>query len=412
MRHDGPAASGVRTRRFGPWRRLLFVLQGLLLTGLPFVRVGGESALRFDVPSLNLYFFGHTLFIQEFFLLLVAILAAVFFFVFLTAWLGRVWCGWLCPQSALLEFQEAARDLLRRLRLPGRVQDLFLFPVFQAALALLVSATLLAYFVPPGRLCALLSGGADAAGARVARFFLVFDAALVYLVSGYFGRRFCRSVCPYARLQGMLFDRGTLVIAFDPERRRECMGCDLCVEVCPTGIDIKDGLQMECVACARCIDACRRMTSRRGIAPLVAYRFGGGGWRRPSLLLSGAAALLFAGLLAALAGRAGPMEFTVTRSPGPLYLTGRGGEVLNRYRLGLQNKTASAVRLRLSVAPAGFRLAAPERITLGPRERGVIRATVIAGPAAETGTRVFFELRNEETGFRLRKAAAFYGPGP
>lgn len=131
-----------------------------------------------------------------------------------------------------------------------------------------VSLSLIAFFLPPADAIAELSRPGTVLGVFLA------TAGAVYGMLALAGPRFCRSVCPYAMLQNVLFTRNTLTIAFDGGRAAECLRCDDCVRACPVAIDIKDGDQRECIACAECIDACRAATAPRGIAPFVAYRWG------------------------------------------------------------------------------------------------------------------------------------------
>jgi len=410
MEHETPGAGRKGIRRIRTWRRLLFFLQTGTVLGLPFFTVDGRSALRFDIPTLHLYFFGHTLFIQDFFLLLLATLAMVFLFVFFTTVLGRLWCGWFCPQSTLLELQTLAVSGLRRVGLSGNILD-GSFYLFSLGLSLLVSASLIWYFVPPWRMLELLRAGTAEPGGFLVRGFWIGQAMLIFVITGIFGRRFCRSVCPYAKLQGVLFDDRTMIIAFEEGRRNECMGCDYCVRVCPTGIDIKNGLQIECVACAECLDACRIMTRQRGIPSLIHYSFGKKKMRRPQLLLSGGAALLFFGLLFVVARGKGDVDLNLSRKPGELFRTGRNGEIINLYRLSVQNRSDQASRYRITLEPEnGLDIAGNREIVVEARRRMVFEKAVVAQPGSiETETPVVFILTGRD-GATVRRETVFFSP--
>ncbi len=243
-------------------RRAAALAQAAAVLALPFVRVGGESALRFDIPALTLHVGGAAVGVDAFHRVLVAVLVLILLAIGITVVFGRVWCGWLCGQTVIPELAAWAASVL-----PGKFRaagtKLLLVP-----LSAVVSLSLIAFFLPPADAVAGLSRSRAVFG------FFVVQAAAVYGMLALAGPRFCRSVCPYAMLQNVLFTRHTLTIAFDKERAGDCLRCDDCVRACPVAIDIKDGDQRECIACAQCIDACRVATGPRGIAPFVAYRGG------------------------------------------------------------------------------------------------------------------------------------------
>ncbi|MHB8845107.1 MAG: 4Fe-4S dicluster domain-containing protein, partial [Nitrospirota bacterium] len=230
-------------------RRAVGTVLLFILVLLPFLRVNGESVLRFDIPSLRLHFFGTAIWMENFFLVLVAVLALTFLALFLTVMFGRIWCGWLCPQTVLVDctgFMDSTRA--------GGAASRFIAHLMAAIVSALIAAGLVGYFVSPYDAGALLAKGgspANIAGGSWAALAIVIFLDLVVL-----RRRFCATICPYAKLQGVLFDDRTLIVAFDAVRERECMHCDACVRACPVGIDIRDGLQSACIHCAECIDAC------------------------------------------------------------------------------------------------------------------------------------------------------------
>jgi polyferredoxin len=246
-----------------------------MILALPFLTVDGESALRFDLPEGKLLFFGTTLWLSEFHLVLLGTLAALLLGLAVTGIFGRIWCGWLCPQTVLPELSSwAASPLPARYR--NTVGKLLLF-----LLSGVVSLSLIAYFVPPSEAGAVLFRSRIAAG-----FFLV-QWAVVFFMLALLGPTFCRTVCPYSMLQNILFDEKTLTVAFDRSRSEECLRCERCVSACPVKIDIREGAQRECIACAECIDACRAISEPHGFRPFIAYR---GTIRRPKAALWGLAA--------------------------------------------------------------------------------------------------------------------------
>jgi len=374
------------TRRLGPWRRWAGLAQSLLFVGLPFVRIRGESALRFDVPSLRLHLFGATLWMGELFVLLLGTLAIVFLFLLVTVVWGRVWCGWSCPQTLLGDLtQSLATERARRKRRPLRLAAA---GGLVALVALTFSAATLWYFVTPqeflarlvrGELGPVLGGSWAALGAV-----LFLDLALVR-------GTFCATTCPYAKLQGVLFDRSTLVVAYDDRRDEECVDCGACVRVCPTDIDIRDGLQAACISCTACIDACAPIMARFGKPTLVDYFFGEPGtprrrWRPAVVALSAATALALAGTVAAAVqtGRTA-LDLSVALSSQFQPRRSEDGRVVNAYLVALENRGREALAVRLALAtPGGEVRLRPDEVTLAPGEHRAM--TVVATARGVTGT--------------------------
>ena len=243
-------------------RRAAALAQAAAVLALPFLEVGGESALRFDIPELTLHVAGASVGVDAFHLVLAAVLVLILVAIAATVLFGRVWCGWLCGQTVIPELAAwAASALPPKFRAAGK-------PILLVPFSGVVSLSLISFALPPADIVAGLSRSPIVLG------FFAVQAAALYGMLALAGPRFCRSVCPYSMLQNVLFTRNTLTIAFDRERAAECLRCDDCVRACPVAIDIKDGDQRECIACAECIDACRLATAPRGIAPFVGYRGG------------------------------------------------------------------------------------------------------------------------------------------
>jgi len=242
-------------------------LQAALLLGLPFIRFHNESILRFDVPSLKLYFFGSVVWISEAYFLLLAFLLVLSGLMLVTVLYGRIWCGWACPQTVLSDvaryIERISTWFSRHRVLQGAASHGILF-LFSIA----VSASLLWYFVSPYDMISDVA--ARSLGPWTTWSWAVFSL-LIYLDIAFIRQKFCSAVCPYARLQSAFFDEHTLTIAFDRTRQEECLGCEACTRVCPSGMDIRQGLQVECINCAECIDACARQMEKRENKPLVGY---------------------------------------------------------------------------------------------------------------------------------------------
>ena len=264
-----------KKKLIGPQRRLFQWITTLVILVLPWLEVDGKSLLRIDIPGLNLYIFGQVLRIQELFLVLLATLIFVLGFLLITVVLGRVWCGWLCPQTTLSDLAEwAARRLgltVKENRLLGEFSSKVLLQGIYLLLSFLVASNLLWYFIPPhlffGRLVAL-----DLHYATWIT--LVVTGLLVYLDLSLVRRLMCRDFCPYGRIQTAIVDRATLTLHLPNKKLERCIECNSCIKVCPMEIDIRDGYQVECTNCGRCLDACRQIMAKRNELGLINYTFG------------------------------------------------------------------------------------------------------------------------------------------
>jgi len=334
-------------RRFHVWRRLVHVILTLLFFGLPFIIVGGESAFRFDIPTLRLHFFGTAVWMNEFFIVLVAVLFLAFLFIWVTLVFGRVWCGWLCPQLILTGMTDS-RNRLRYLNRRGLSSHLKAL-----LLSVLAGAAMVWYFVSPYDFLSRLAAG-DLH--RVAAWSWGVLAGITWLNLLFLRESFCATICPYSKLQGAMFDRDTLVIALDPQRAGECVECRACIRTCPVGIDIRDGLQAACVSCAECVDACAHILKKKGRPSLIGYVYGkpGGAFRpfRPAALSLAAAVLFFLGLLLYLVAGRSPVDLTVLPNHAYPPRTLPDGRIVNSFLLSLENRAADSVSLAVRAVGA------------------------------------------------------------
>lgn len=376
--------------RFQRWRRLAGAAQGLLWLGLPFVLVGGESALRLDVPSGRLHAFGASFAIDEAFVVLAGTLLATAAFLLVTLLYGRVWCGWSCPQTVLGDLTRwveratpASRGATRGAR-SGRTPGRWRRPAGFAVVALVsavVAASVLWYFVSPYEFFRRLAAGT--LGPVLGWAWLAL-ATVLFADLASVRATFCATVCPYAKLQGVLFDRHTLVVAYDRHRADDCVDCGACVRVCPTGIDIRDGLQMECIACAACVDACAPIMAKLRRPPgLVRYSFGEPGTprrlARPGVVaLAGATAAALVLVVAVIAGRA-VIDMNALAEAAFVPRRAADGRVVNVFSVALENRGRGPVTVALSLRAAAAEVTArPDRMELGPGERRQVRLVVSA----------------------------------
>jgi cytochrome c oxidase accessory protein FixG len=403
----------TKARSYTRWRRFAGAAQAALFLGLPFLRVNGESALRLDVPTGRLHAFGASLTIEEAFVVLAAVLFATFAFLLATLLLGRVWCGWSCPQTLLSDLTSwvvpERRARPRRWRRP-------LGFLAVAGVAAIFSAGFLWYFVPPAEFAARLAAGRLGPILGVSWIAL---GGVLFADLAFVRQVFCATVCPYAKLQGVLLDRGSLVIAYDTARDADCVDCGACVRVCPTGIDIRDGLQMQCIACAACIDACEPVMRRLKRAPdLVGYFLGEPGRRRaarlrlllrPGALALGAATLLCGALLVAVLAHRSPLELEATLDHRLAARRAADGRTVNVFVVELENRTRAPMEVALSIEPGpqgGALAVAPAQVALAAGERRHVRAVVTAGglPPGRAKARLVGEARQGDRALGRQEA--------
>jgi len=260
--------------------------------GLPWLRWGGRQAVLFDLPARKFYVFGLTLWPQDFLVLAFLLIIAAVSLFFFTALAGRLWCGYACPQTIWTELFiwverviEGDRQLQMRLdslprRHPARVRAKVCKHTIWILVAGFTGFTFVSYFTPA---LTLVNNIMDLKLGSWETFWIIFYSFATYGNAGWMREQVCTYMCPYARFQSAMFDDNTLIVSYDKSRgeprgsRRasedhkarglgDCIDCTLCVQVCPTGIDIRDGLQYKCISCSSCIDACNDVMDKMGYA--------------------------------------------------------------------------------------------------------------------------------------------------
>ncbi|MDX1775713.1 MAG: 4Fe-4S dicluster domain-containing protein [Desulfobulbales bacterium] len=288
---------------FTPWRRLLQWGASLAILILPFIKVNGESSIRIDIPSFSVFFFGMHFRIEELYLLWLAVLSFIFLFLLVTLVLGRVWCGWACPQTTLSDFVEGVAEMFgmqaANNRISGSGAQMVALHFVYICLALLVGANLVWYFVSPYEFFPLLFSGGLGPWPLGS---MTVVAVVVYINLAFLRRLFCKEFCPYGRFQTVLVDKGTLTLWYHPDEAERCIECHACERSCPMGIDIRNGFQVECINCAKCLDACRRVMARRREPGIIRYTFGqsGRGWRALLTIRTGLVLTVFLAAFSAL----------------------------------------------------------------------------------------------------------------
>jgi cytochrome c oxidase accessory protein FixG len=427
----------ARLRTLAVW-----VLLGLFY-GMPWVMWSGRQAVLFDLPSRKFYVFGLVMWPQDFIFLTGLLVIAAMSLFFVTAIGGRLWCGYACPQTvwteAFLWMERIAEgNRSERIKLdkaPWSARKLGRKAAKQAmwiGFSLWTGMTFVGFFTPVetlvGKIATLSPGPWEA-------FWIVFYGFATYGNAGFLREQVCKYMCPYARFQSAMFDRDTMTVTYDAARgeprgsRRRgadlaaaklgaCVDCTLCVQVCPTGIDIRKGLQYECIDCAACIDACDgvmdKMAYPRG---LIRYTTQNALERKPTRIVRARTviyAVILCGLVAAFGvglARRTPVDVDVIRDRNALYRLLDDGRVENVYSVKILNKTEHAHRfavivrgdgeLTLQPQPAQYEVAGGEVFSatvrvrrpayepVGPQDVE-IRVRALDDPRLEAGTRARF----------------------
>ena len=364
--------------RFHSARRVVYAGLIALWIALPWIPVAGHPAVFIDIDRRTLYLFGATFNAQDTWLLFFLMTGVGFGLLYTTTVLGRAWCGWACPQTVFLEgvYRRVERWIegpratrLKRNEGPLTLDKLLRKGASQVAyvvLSFLIAHVFLAYFASLPKTFEMVR---HSPAAHPEAFAWAAAVTLgLYLNFGWFREQFCVVLCPYGRLQSVLTDRQSLVVGYDARRGEprgkkgtegagDCVDCKRCIAVCPTGIDIRRGGQMECVACTACIDACDDVMDRVG-KPRGLIRYDsqdgleGKPWKvvRPRVIFYGI--LMVVGAVVAFVSTRGRTDFeaNLLRLPGEPY-TVTDGVVRDALQLHLVNKLAAAETYRIDVEP-------------------------------------------------------------
>jgi len=367
---------------FAMWRSIgVLVLLGIYYIA-PWLEWADRQAILLDLPNRKFYIFGLTFWPQDFFYFAVLLIIAAFALFFFTAIAGRLWCGYACPQTVWTEIfmwierkiegdrpQAMKLDKMpwnaRKLRIKGTKHILWLL------LAAYTGFTFVGYFTPIDhltlRILDLSLGGWE-------WFWIIFYSFATWGNAGFMREQVCIYMCPYARFQSAMFDNDTLIISYDEKRgeprgsrkRSEdpaekglgsCIDCTLCVQVCPTGIDIRNGLQYQCIACSACIDVCDSVMDKMGYEHgLIRYTTENAMQGkpahilRPRILVYASALLLMAGALGYAIATRVPLEIDIIRDRTKLFHETSRGLIENVYLLQIINKDEQAHDYNLDVS--------------------------------------------------------------
>jgi cytochrome c oxidase accessory protein FixG len=374
----------------------------IIFFSLPFVRINGRPLFLFNIPDAKFIIFGKVFWPQDFFIFGLTMITFIVFIILFTAAFGRLFCGWVCPQTIfmemlfrkveyLIEGDAAKQKMLQSSRWNGKkIRTKAAKHVAFFILAFIIANFFLSYIIGVDQLGKIITEPvSEHFGGFMA---MVIFSGVFYGVYAFFREQACTVICPYGRLQGVLLDRNSMIVAYDYKRGEprtkfkknkllensygDCIDCFQCVKVCPTGIDIRNGTQMECVGCTACIDACNKIMEGIGKPKgLVRYAsenmIASGEKLHYTARMKFYTLLLFvlAGLLSALLLTRKDIDGTVIRAAGILYQERGQDSISNLYNIKVINKTIQdiPVTLKLENAP-GQIIEAEGRPILLPKE--------------------------------------------
>jgi cytochrome c oxidase accessory protein FixG len=351
----------------------------LIFVTLPFIHVNGRPLFMFNIPQAKFILFGKVFWPQDFFIFGIIMITFIVFIVLFTAAFGRLFCGWVCPQTIFMEMLfrkleyaiegDAAKQKMLAAgpwtseKIARKATKHIVFYL----LAFIIANFFLAYIIGVKELWAMMHHPADNVGNIAA---LMVFSAVFYAVYAFFREQACTVVCPYGRLQGVLLDKNSMIVAYDYKRGEErkkfnkkeertagdCIDCHQCVKVCPTGIDIRNGTQMECVGCTACIDACDHMMESVGFKKgLIRYASENGianheklHYTRRMKMYTGLLIVLV-GLLTTLLLSQKDVKATVMRTPGLLFQEKGTDSISNLYNIKVVNKTMNDIPLTVKL---------------------------------------------------------------
>ncbi|NCW76453.1 MAG: cytochrome c oxidase accessory protein CcoG [Oxalobacteraceae bacterium] len=438
--------------RYASLRWLFVWITQLLFYGLPWLSWNDRQAVLFDLGARKFYIFGIVLWPQDFIYLAALLIISAYSLFLFTAIFGRVWCGFTCPQTVYTEIfmwieRKIEGNRSARMRIDRQPMSVEKFArksgkhMAWGAVALWTGFTFVGYFTPihvlAGEVAALTLGPWE-------WFWVLFYSFATYGNAGWMREQVCKYMCPYARFQSAMFDKDSLIITYDQDRGEprgarskndpdadknlgDCIDCSMCVQVCPTGIDIRKGLQYECIGCAACIDACNsvmdKISAPRGLVRYwtdhaQTYRWSSAQilrhMVRPRVLIYSAVLLAIVSVFFGALLTRTPVKMDVIRDRGSMGREVENGQIENVYRLQIMNTDESRHHYRIGVEGVdGIALQGASEVTLESTETRSIPVDVRVpeSKGSKGSNKIWFTLidtDNPEVG--LREKAVFFVP--
>lgn len=379
----------------------LFLLAIFFIT--PFIKVYGRPIMLFDILNRRFIIFGLGFWPQDFYLFVLATLALIVFIVLFTVVFGRLWCGWACPQTIFMEMvfrkieywiegdAKQQRALNAAPMSGGKFIRKSLKHIIFYSLSFIISHAILSYFIGVDILLRIMTD--PPYQHLVGLTIMLLFSGVFYFVFAFFREQACTMVCPYGRLQGVLLDPHSIIVAYDfkrgeprgkisrkvnGDRKGDCVDCHFCVNVCPTGIDIRNGTQLECINCTACIDACNfvmvKVKRRAGLIRYASFAGISAGRKlhfTPRILgYSAVLSVLIIALIILFAKRS-PVDITILRTPGLMYQQMNDGAIANLYNLSVINKTFDPQSIHIKLlSPQGEIMLVGGALTVAEGEMG------------------------------------------
>jgi cytochrome c oxidase accessory protein FixG len=436
---------------FKNWRWVMIWLTQIVFYSIPWLTWNDRQSVLFDISAHQFYIFGLVLFPQDLiYLAFILIISALALFLF-TAVAGRLWCGFSCPQSVYTEIflwieRQVEGDSLARMRLDNasihakKVSKKLIKHTVWITFSMWTGFTFLGYFSPIRDLMQHilmfnLSGWET--------FWICFYGLATYGNAGFLREQVCKYMCPYARFQSAMFDDDTLIVSYDTKRGEprsgrsrhidanakglgDCIDCRLCVQVCPVGIDIRDGLQYECISCGLCVDACNsvmdkmdypkdliRFSTKNGEAQQLTHSQRFINMLRPRVLIyAGLLLIISIGLVVSLVNRAS-FKVDIMRDRGVMARLVAGGNVENVYRMQITNATESARSYQINViGPKGLSMLNQKLVKVHATSEQLVPISVqMLGDSVNPGMHAIqFEVTALDTQESIIENSVFYMP--
>ena len=367
--------------RFYNCRKIVSYALLVLLFGLPHIKIGGEQVLLFNVIERKFIIFGNIFWPQDFYIFALATILSIVFVILFTIIYGRLFCGWVCPQTIFMEMvfrrieywiegdythqKKLDKQPWNKEKIIKRISKHTIFWI----ISFLIANTFLAYIISADELWQIQT---DPVGKHLGGLIaIIIFTTVFYMVFARLREQVCTTICPYGRLQGVLLDPNSMVVAYDHKRgegrakirknedrksagKGDCIDCGLCVSVCPTGIDIRNGTQLECINCTACIDECDHMMDsvgqEKGLIRFVSENGIKNGtrfeWTRRVKAYTILLAALLGVLITLLITRT-DFQATIFRQRGTTYQATEKGIISNIFEIGLANKTRNDYKVKL-----------------------------------------------------------------
>ncbi len=436
------------TGRFTNWRWAFVWLTQLVFYGLPWIQWGERQMVLFDLEARRFYIFGLVLYPQDFIYLTgLLVISALSLFLF-TAVAGRLWCGYACPQTVYTEIflwieRQIEGDRSARMRLDDdqfsleKLVKKWYKHLVWLGFSIWTGFTFVGYFTPIREL------GMEFFTTRMTSwevFWVLFYGFATYGNAGFMREQVCKYMCPYARFQSAMFDQDTLIVSYEeargePRGKRtkvdaaattgDCIDCTLCVQVCPTGIDIRNGLQYECIGCGACVDVCDTVMDKvglpRGLVRYDTQRAVQSGHResiwshilRPRVLVYSAILGVLSLAMVVSLGLRKPMKVDIVRDRATLARITEHGMLQNVYQLQLMNASEDAHTYTISVRGLDhIELHKNAEFEVGPTQSRwvVLQVNIPYGSAASGSHKIWFDIQLKDSDVKVSESSVFLVP--